>query len=268
MRRWETPKAPDPKGEQLRVLKEHLRAHPKISRVWIDWCCMPQGERSATDLAAFKRMLPRINMLYLGCAVLLIVDNTYVGRFWTQFEAWLAMRSCSPSGLGPTVENSERYVMQCIHLAQDKFQGAQLREMWREASSKKAYEALSSPDVTVTNQSDKDVQLPKLQALDEQVRRAFALAADAASDPSASASAEELPAKLLLLLEAAQARITALEAEVAAAVAAKAEAEVVAAAATKDKAEAETMRDKFRKAAAHWKQQYDKLKASSGGGAG
>jgi hypothetical protein len=37
VRRWETPKAPDPKGEQLRVLKEHLRAHPKISRVWIEY---------------------------------------------------------------------------------------------------------------------------------------------------------------------------------------------------------------------------------------
>ena len=34
--RWETVTAPDPKREQLRVLKEHLAAHPKIERVWIE----------------------------------------------------------------------------------------------------------------------------------------------------------------------------------------------------------------------------------------
>jgi hypothetical protein len=56
---------------------------------------MPQGERSATDLAAFKRMLPRINMLYLGCAVLLIVDNTYVGRFWVRRRAAPSTRARS-----------------------------------------------------------------------------------------------------------------------------------------------------------------------------
>ena len=134
---------------------------------------MPQGERSPTDAVAFKRMLPRINMLYLGCSVLLIVDNTYVGRFWTQFEAWLAMRSCTPDGLRSTAPDAVRFVMKCIHLAKDKFQGEQLREMWVDASADKAFEVLSSPDVTVTNQSDKDVQLPKVQKLDDEVRGVF-----------------------------------------------------------------------------------------------
>ena len=33
-----------------------------------------------------------------------------------------------------------------------------------------AHQKLSSPDVTVTNKSDKEVQLPKIEALDEMVR--------------------------------------------------------------------------------------------------
>ena len=172
--RWEEKGMPDPQGVQLRVIKEELDARPEIVRVWIDWCCMPQGERSGPDKAEFKRMLPRINMLYLGCSVLLIVDNTYATRFWTQFEAWLAMRKCTANGLGPAKEGEERFVIRCIHLAKDKWQGGQLREMWQEATADQAYETLSSADVMVTNQSDKEIQLTKLKPLNQQVQGAFA----------------------------------------------------------------------------------------------
>ena len=54
--RWEEKGMPDPQGVQLRVIKEELDARPEIVRVWIDWCCMPQGERSGPDKAEFKRM--------------------------------------------------------------------------------------------------------------------------------------------------------------------------------------------------------------------
>lgn len=137
------------------------------------WCCMAQGERTPKEQADFKRMLPRINMLYLGCSVLLIVDNTYLGRFWTCFEAWLSMQQCSPAGLEPTREGAQRYAIKCIHLAKDKFQGVWLRELWTETTPEQALEILSSTDVTVTNQSDKDVQLPKLLRLNEEIRACF-----------------------------------------------------------------------------------------------
>ena len=46
-----------------------------------------------------------------------------------------------------------------------------LRSMWADKTPKEAYDILKQPDVTVTNQSDKDDQLPKIQKLEEQVRK-------------------------------------------------------------------------------------------------
>ena len=39
--------------------------------------------------------------------------------------------------------------------------------MWGEKTADEAHAVLARPDVTVTNQRDKDVQLPKLQKLNE-----------------------------------------------------------------------------------------------------
>ena len=36
---------PDPKGVQLAAIKEHLETHPNIKYVWLDWCCMWQGDK-------------------------------------------------------------------------------------------------------------------------------------------------------------------------------------------------------------------------------
>ena len=51
----------------------------KIKRVWIDAQCMPQdqpkGSRSAEDTADFKTMLTNVNMLYLGCTVLILLRD-------------------------------------------------------------------------------------------------------------------------------------------------------------------------------------------------
>ena len=38
---------PDPTGKQLSVLKQHLLTVPDVELVWIDFSCMPQGERKA-----------------------------------------------------------------------------------------------------------------------------------------------------------------------------------------------------------------------------
>ena len=32
-------------------------------------------------------MLVNINILYLGCSVLILADNSYMSRFWTQARA-------------------------------------------------------------------------------------------------------------------------------------------------------------------------------------
>ena len=56
--RWDEPSAPDPSGVQLGAIRAHLRAHPQIKRVWLDYCCMPQGHaRTESEQLAFGLML-------------------------------------------------------------------------------------------------------------------------------------------------------------------------------------------------------------------
>jgi hypothetical protein len=48
--------------------------------------CLAQGVRSPADKAEFRIMLPNINMLYLGCTVLVMMDRSYMSRFWTRTQ--------------------------------------------------------------------------------------------------------------------------------------------------------------------------------------
>ena len=76
------------------------REHPEIKHVWYDEWCMPQGkERTPPEVADFQRMLKQINFLYLGARVLILLDLSYLSRFWTQFEAWLSMQQPTSVGL-------------------------------------------------------------------------------------------------------------------------------------------------------------------------
>ena len=44
---------------------------------------MPQGtNKSESEVVEFQVMLPNINLLYLFCDVLIVLDMTYMGRFW------------------------------------------------------------------------------------------------------------------------------------------------------------------------------------------
>ena len=58
----------------------------------------------------------------------------------------------------------------CVHNAPLKLRDSLWQE-WARCDARTAFEKLSQPDVVVTNQSDKDMQLPKILLLDEQVRR-------------------------------------------------------------------------------------------------
>ena len=43
---------------------------------------MPQGERTPAEKVNFQHMLSNINLLYLGCHVLVLLDLSYLSRFW------------------------------------------------------------------------------------------------------------------------------------------------------------------------------------------
>ena len=185
--RWDEQGTPDPSGVQLGAIRDYLRANPHIKRVWLDYCCMPQGHaRTECEQQAFGYMLRNINLLYLGCSVLVLTDRSYLSRFWTQFEAWLSMQSATAKGLVSAPADQKRYTIICVHGAPEALQ-ASLIEEWSDCTAAKAHAKLSSKDVQVTNASDKATQLPKLLALDGKVSEAAErLGGDA---PAAAAAA-------------------------------------------------------------------------------
>ena len=53
--------------------------------------------RTADDAAHFKWMLRNVNLLYLGCAVLIVMDISYLSRFWTVCSARPLVSASKPS---------------------------------------------------------------------------------------------------------------------------------------------------------------------------
>jgi len=174
--RWDEPSEPDPSGMQLAAMRSYLRDRPHVSRVWIDYCCMPQNTgtevdiRTAEERQLFALMLRNVNLLYLGVNVLILTDRSYLSRFWTNFEAWLAMQDVSMHGLvtASSVTLRSRCTIMCVHGAPEALIESLIEE-WSDCTAAKAYQKLSAPDVRATNQSDKDVQLPKILLLDKRV---------------------------------------------------------------------------------------------------
>ena len=46
-------------------------------------------------------MLGEVNLLYLGCKVVSLLDLTYRSRFWTSYEGWLGFQTPTKDGLMP-----------------------------------------------------------------------------------------------------------------------------------------------------------------------
>ena len=171
--RWEEPVEPDRLGVQFKAVKEHLRANPSIKWVWFDYWSMPQGRKSMSEDVEFNVMLPNIDLLYLFCSVLILQDRTYMSRFWTQFEAFLSFRKVTAMGLGFTPEEERRCTIVAIHDAPSHLTTALLEE-WANKTAHEAHSVLKKPDVQVTNQKDKEAQLPKLLSRDDFAKREFA----------------------------------------------------------------------------------------------
>ena len=73
------------------------------------------------------------------------------------------MQTCTAEGLRPARPMERRCKIEVIHGANSSIREGLLK-MWAERSVDEAYELLSNPDVTVTNQRDKEVQLPRERA--------------------------------------------------------------------------------------------------------
>ena len=110
-----------------------------------------------------------VNLLYLGASVLILLDLSYTSRFWTSYEAWLSMQEPTAKGSRPAPPEKKRHTIVPIYNASELL-GRVLEETWANKTPDEAMPVHSRPDVTVTNESDKVVQLGKLKSFDETVR--------------------------------------------------------------------------------------------------
>jgi len=162
---WQTPEDPDPDGEQARIIRDFLQKHPHIELVWIDWCCLPQGvDKTEAERASFNESLEMVNLLYLGLHVTILLDSLFVGRFWTQLEAFLSYQQVGPSGLQPLPNNTSRTTVLLTGLAAQQAKQFEqiLLQQWRRVSLADAIRRLRKRDAQITNRGDKDIQIQKL----------------------------------------------------------------------------------------------------------
>ena len=173
---------PDPKGVQLAAIKEHLAAHPETKYVWLDWPCMWQGDKegqrdiTVDEKAEFDRMLGEVNLLYLGCQVLVLLDLSYLSRFWTMYEGWLSRLQPTAQGLqlAQGAAAARCHIVPILG-ASEGFKAALVDQIASEmATPTSAAAYLSNDDVSVTNASDKEKQLARVGGLDERVRNVLA----------------------------------------------------------------------------------------------
>ena len=114
-----------------------------------------------------------MSMLYVGCAVLILLDRAYQSHFWTSFEAWLALREATAKGLvnarrltdsvaaeGGRAQLSSRTSVATVYDAPSALIQS-LQEEWAKCTPDEARKKLRSPDVSVSNGKDKAMQLGK-----------------------------------------------------------------------------------------------------------
>ena len=106
--RWETPGDPDTKGAQLAAVKGHLQEHKDIELVWFDFTSMPQGQnKTASQKHEFGTMLKNVNLLYLGCSVLAIVESHVQSAvFLSCHSSPLSSAAASRTGLASSGNDS------------------------------------------------------------------------------------------------------------------------------------------------------------------
>ena len=140
--------------------------------------------RTPEELDEFKVMLTRVNILYLGMPVLILLDLSYLSRFWTcateadpswtaravkcpsgavlcftewgrvvlwlcrsrrQFEAWLSLQVVTREGLQATSESTRRCTIRPIYNANTLIANA-LTGMWQHVNSQQAFDRLRQPE--------------------------------------------------------------------------------------------------------------------------
>lgn len=84
---WQTEVHPDPDGQDLKKLQELLALGfwSQSKYIWVDWTCLPQRERTASQKQYFARALQSIPRLVRDCSFLAEFSE-FRPRLWVLFE--------------------------------------------------------------------------------------------------------------------------------------------------------------------------------------
>ena len=100
----------------------------------------------------------------------MLYDNQYNGRFWPCVEFWSSLQVATPEGLLAEESGHRRTSFVCVASSEGTEAEAQafMERQWRHVTVEEAINRLLGPDLLVTNQKDKEVQVRVLQLLDRQ----------------------------------------------------------------------------------------------------
>lgn len=169
--RWTQRSEPDADGKQMSKLVEFLRRNPQIEMVWVDYCCLPQGDRTAEEKKYFEEALYNVNVLYSTMWVLILYDRDYNRRFWCLLETILALRNPSAEGLSPS-QGSTHHDIVAMNRTTPRVLEAFVDE-WMTKSYVDCLQELNSDDVEVTNQKDKKKVQKNLVSFGTRVQQLF-----------------------------------------------------------------------------------------------
>ena len=85
-------------------------------------------------------------------------------------QAWLSMQTCTVNGLEPTTSSAAPRFHVCPILTANSLLMDSLIATWASKSPDQAYETLCQDDVSVTNKSDKDLQINKVRGFSDKVQ--------------------------------------------------------------------------------------------------
>ena len=145
---------------------------PTVRRSTCARCCYHLNVKRHT-----RRIPNCLSQLYITGRVIIFLDQKYMGRFWTQYEAFLSLHATTPIGIQPkTLEDIQRRV-KIIEMGAATAAGGQLKAAlvatWHNKTVEEAVSVLNQPDVEVMMKADKDTLLPKLGQLAENVESFF-----------------------------------------------------------------------------------------------
>lgn len=162
--RWQQLGHPDPNGEQLQEIRTYLQANIEVRFVWLDFWCLPQGKRDNAAETHFRNALDKVYLLFLGFPILILLDFSYMGRFWTSYEFFLSTREIEHSGELVQAASNSRTKIVCMGAVDDVIREPMLKT-WSSCSLEQAHAKLAKVDIVVTNQTDKEQQLKVLTRL-------------------------------------------------------------------------------------------------------